>query len=448
MILNRASVNKISKFIYNTSLNLLIIGLPIIFDIRPYSSIEATKVIYFELCTIILSFSAILVFATSDKKIARYKTIDNSRNEKYILVFVTLLMGSFILSIFTSNNVLLDIFGAPNSKKGTLALTSLLILYFTSRYVISDRRLFFRKIEVCVFGSIPVLIYAMVQYFDLDVFDWKTDSISHISSTLGRSNFLGNYLSIMTLMTCMLIIRRNRSNSRIFYSIVLLMQIICTYLTLSRGSWISLISGISILLLLTALKYHNRVILIFLAIALIFGSIMYVSMEDSETFNKLSNFKNQNTDFDLYRNDSIDRRISLWADISPIILKRWIFGYGFENFTSIDSIRMINQEIINQNETFFDDPHNIIMKFWISGGILSMIALIGIFVTFFEYCLYWYRAENGDGIYYACLIAFLVAFLIPIQFNPDTIVVWVMFWLILGITPALLRPARSATPVA
>ncbi len=85
-----------------------------------------------------------------------------------------------------------------------------------------------------------------------------------------------------------------------------------------------------------------------------------------------------------------------------------------------------------------DHPHNLVLDLLMSSGALGLAAFLSILWTFYARSSKALRETAGseDGMLYAAVVSSATAFLIQAQFNPNVIVLWILFWTSLAIGSA------------
>ena len=241
------------------------------------------------------------------------------------------------------------------------------------------------------------------------------------------------------------------------FLIVLTLQVVCLALTLARGAWLGLTVGCVVFLALLALRWRERRLWQAAGLALVVGCSVLAAM----TFVRLPAGNEQATaagmSYPELRTESALRRSVIWQHALALIPARWPLGYGPATFQQVFSARYPPGTLYQGADAVVDDPHNLLLERLLATGMLGLAAYGGVVAAFVKLGLGLWRRSEGlatvqtptrpavrassaqrrhDALTAAAL-ASVAAYLTQALFNPDVVVLSMLFWLALAIMVAL-----------
>ena len=106
-----------------------------------------------------------------------------------------------ILATVLSVNPRTSLWGSYERRQGLLTLGAYVALFLLTATGLRTRAQAERLLTAIVWGSAPVIVYALLQAAAVDPLMWRTDAASPVLSTIGRANFLGSYLVLALPLT-------------------------------------------------------------------------------------------------------------------------------------------------------------------------------------------------------------------------------------------------------
>ncbi len=221
----------------------------------------------------------------------------------------------------------------------------------------------------------------------------NTDA-GRLDSTIGNAAYFGMYIILHIFLTFFMLIRwQGKRSVRYFYGMVLLLHIIILYFTATRGSMIGLIGGMLITTILIALIEKERIILRRIAIGVIFGIIIMIGgfvLVRNQPFIKQSLILNRFNVVSLegFKNQP---RYHLWLIAIKGFKERPILGWGQENYKNI-FFKYYHPALYN-SEIISDKPHNTVLEWLTSGGLLGLLGYLSIYLTTLYYV--WFSKKSN-----------------------------------------------------
>lgn len=118
---------------------------------------------------------------------------------------------------------------------------------------------------------------------------------------------------------------------------------------------------------------------------------------------------------------SVDRRVDIWNISFHAIRHQPVFGYGFGGIETAIGNSVITQ-FPSYLRFYIDDPHNLVLLYLLAGGTVGLIGLLGLVL----YSIYQSSDDTDD------LVGMLVSLFFLLFYNPQSILLHAMFWIVLG----------------
>ncbi len=125
-----------------------------------------------------------------------------------------------------------------------------LLLFFITASIKADMERIERIVKLFIIVLIPVSLYAVLQYYDIDLFAWPK---TRPASTIGHPVTLAALLGIALPFILSFFLSKSRNNIRLYWGILLSIFLFVIILTLSRGPWIGAFVS-SLIVLIESLK--------------------------------------------------------------------------------------------------------------------------------------------------------------------------------------------------
>ncbi len=413
--------------------------LPLIFDPTAAHTIEATKIAFF--CGMALGMAALfLALAASSRR-----PLSLSWRENPLVIPVLFYGLVWILATLNSPNPSGSFWGVSDS--GGLVPEIMLLVSFGlwTRALQSEKQLE-RLISAMLLGSVPIVLYGLTQALGLDPLNWRTDSISSVLSTLGRSTTLGSYLAMLVPFTMTGLFKSTNANAQRRYAILLTLQVVCLWLTQARGAWLGFLVGSLIYLGIFAVLWRSRLLAMVAIFVLLLGSALFFAMNKIPWTPGDHSASVSNMTSSELRQASVDKRMIIWRSTLPLIGERWLLGYGPGIFMDVFQSRYPVGSLYEGTDTLVDDPQNLFLSVLVNAGVLGLLAFGSLLAVTYAMLYQIIRAarERSRQFVSAAVLAAVTAFLIQGQFNPISIALWVPFWVCLVIGSVLFHWSKRA----
>lgn len=360
------------------------------------------------------------------------------RGKDFKWTLISKVAGLFILSLslttFTGLNLKVSVLGTEPYFQGLILYSYLFLFYLMVKTL---------KIQLEKYALVLSITALLVSFFAIK--DWILLNILNIPvptyagrvvSTFGQPNFYSGFL-LLTLPFSYLLyknIGKKLQNLGLISGLVSMIGILVSY---SRSTIL-----LALILLILGLIDQLKIKLKWLAIVflVIFISI-FIAWESSSGIigNEISK-PNLTNNPDLTK-ESVEKRIYIWPQVIKIAWQKPLWGYGLENihgaflnyFTKykhpiFEENLNISPVLISLKDLNLDRTHNYLLDLLLFSGILGLISYLGlVFLLFKKLLTSKISLENN------VLLVGLTTYLIWAQFQNQSVVHLIYFWLLAGL---------------
>lgn len=355
---------------------------------------------------------------------------------------------SNVLSTLLSDDIPYSAWGGSDRHGAITALCGVLLYLLVASQLQSSGQVMALILALAA-GSVPVCLYGFAQFAGLDPLPWQTDSVSPMLSTLGRSNFVAAYLAAVIPLTLVIAWRafnNQAATAKAAGAVLVGLQVGCLTLTQARAGWLAFVTGCTVFLVIACRPRGRRTTVLTVALFVVCSSAMFWGLERSlASAGEPSSLAAEGASTAERREESIDRRYTIWRHTLPLIGERWLAGYGPEMFMPIFNRRYPPGTLYDGSDTLVDDPHNVVLELAVNVGIVGLGAWLLMVCGYFVR-LYQWRGEHDlfRRQLTAGLAGAMVAYLIQAQLNPDVVVLTMLYWLLLAMVTGLrVHPVRQ-----
>jgi tetratricopeptide (TPR) repeat protein len=317
-------------------------------------------------------------------------------------------------------------------------------------------------------GSLPVCLYAFLQYAHLDPVVWLNQPRG-VSSTLGSSTALATYLAMVVPITVALAAGaadadsnprpKSRSGRRrrvgrmpelllgkhgryAGWVAVVTAQLAALTMTEVRGGLLALAGGLLVMLAVALWPTRRRVVLVGGGLAVLgiltAGAVLAVVPR---------------ADVGDGPDTSARQRLLIWQDaVQALAGPRLLLGFGPETQVLALEPRYPVELALRFENARFDRAHNLVLDTLLTTGLLGLAALVVTVFGVARAAVVGSRAQPGpDRWLTAGLLGAMTANLAAGQFAFDTAATGALFWLAAGLAAAPLAPRAEVSaplPVA
>lgn len=355
------------------------------------------------------------------------------RSEDRLPAFSALALGLiFALASAFSINSRTSLWGDYARQQGLMTVSAYLAVFLLTASFLRTRAQAERLWLALVWGSAPILIYALAQAIHLDPFDWRSDAASPLVSTLGRSNFLGTYLVLILPLT---VARLRVSAFTPLYILLLVAQLLCLALAQARSAWIGAVGAMLTLTILWATAARAKRMTYLLVTVVVCVVLLAASLTQMPGFNRLENITRVDE-------GSTAARLTIWQTTLSLIAARPLLGYGPETIPLVFPRVFPPQLVYYQGRlSGVDRAHNVWLDTAMSAGLLGVVFFGALLYTLARRSLKAWRAvsDPAERWLWVALAGSVVGHLIDLEFGFDLTATASIFWLILALIAALGR---------
>lgn len=310
---------------------------------------------------------------------------------------------------------------AQSRMTGLFLLIHLAALFFMLTTVpVSWRLVWWSSLAVSSIGS---FLGFLEKFFLTDLFHSR--DFNRASALFGNPTFLAGYLLMNVFVGLMLAWTEKDRRLKILAFILSAVSVFGVFLTQTIGDIGGLIMGLFLLAVYLAYCQSYKKTLIGLTVfILIFGPVFLLTKNNSFW----QNIPGVSRIVVISLSDSnLQNRFIAWNSGWQAFRERPLLGRGWENFY-FGFNKYYNPKLLGTgfSETYWDKPHNVFLEYLYNGGVVGLLAFLGLLAAFFYQ---WWKVKEFSLIF---LVFGLVAYLIQGLVVFDTFGVYLMFFLYLA----------------
>jgi putative inorganic carbon (HCO3(-)) transporter len=259
-----------------------------------------------------------------------------------------------------------------------------------------------------------IAIIGLLQYFGLNLVPWRNNvwQVSKSYSTIGNSNHFGTFLLTAFPFATIRFLHNQTTKSTIIFALIYgaLLTSLC------RGAWVGLAGGLVFLFF----SYPVRKKLAILLLIMVMVTIVLAPVNNWWLIRQIFSFSDE---VEMAINNDPEAgswRFLIWQEAVKALPDSLIIGTGPETLRYIAPERFV--------EKFPDQPvkaHNIYLEIAVTIGIPALIAYLW-FLKLIAVDL-----DRKEPLHFAVLLM-IVIYLLQGIFLVDTLVVYPLFWILLG----------------
>lgn len=365
-----------------------------------------------------------------------------------------------------------------------------LFLYFLILITIFKNKADWIKYNTILFiSNIPVVFIGLMQLLGLETFSpmkllpslrdaihkvfYPSQGGNQLDSTLGNSTYLAIYSVFFIFLFFITYLEEKRKQKKTWpYLTMIILNIIILFYTQTRGAQIGFAIGIfvsAVIIFFAGKKYkelkNKRKISLILIITTLLLYILLISfgnssfVKNSSTLNRLAKVSkfgnplsigekikevkdglyNPNVSYnDLYNISGDGTFTSRMLNIKMSLegfKEKPILGWGQDNYFYV--FAKYNDARMYAQEPWFDRTHNVFMDWLIAGGILGLLAYLGLYIV--AIYMMWskkvkkYNGETSDDFLEKALFTgLLVAYFIHNIFVFDNLISYMLYFIVLA----------------
>ncbi|MCL4366265.1 O-antigen ligase family protein [Patescibacteria group bacterium] len=358
--------------------------------------------------------------------------------QKFKWNLLTIASVVFILALFLTSFLGID---SKNSLLGSDPYFQGLVLYaylWLFSLLVASAKVEFRQWAFVLSLSATLVAFVAVREW-IAVYFFHQPMLTYagrVVSTFGQPNFYSGFV-LLTLPFTYYLFKNSSKKIQIFWLISGMISILGIFISFSRSAMLLTL----ILLVLALISQLKSRIKIAVAVFLILTTSAVLAFRFSLGIvgdELVEPFVTKNPDL---TQKSVEKRIYIWPQTFNIILQRPLLGFGLENggeafagyfeknkHAFFEENLKISPVLISLKELRIDRSHNYVLDLLLFSGLLGLLGWLGLLVVLFRQLGQTYHGLNKN-----VLLVSLVTYLVWIQFQNQSIVHLVYFWLIVGL---------------
>lgn len=416
---------------------LVIFLVPLYFSVifPTYNIFELSKLFILKVFVYFLLFLSVLKYVFYS-----LRSVSNSSEKinlslffkKYYLIPFIFILG-LGLNLFFSINPWQSFFGSYDRQAGYLSylfyflwFTLLVFSFLWSDNLKSRIRTIFFTVSLSAF---LVSIYGILQSLGIDFLNWPENPLltRRAFSTFGQPNFLASWLLLTLPIAGYLVYESKNFLIKFFGILVFSSQLICLFLTSSRGAMLALVFTLILLFfyLFKNVKINKKkkltlsLVIFFIAL----GSTLIFTLNSPERVKGLVDFTG----------GSLAARVNYYSSALEAISVHPFFGYGLENGAQVFLPYYSSDWGVYANVGISTDrAHNLALDILLSGGLFLLLLFA---ILYFYFLRLAFKNIFKTGINAQSLAIGLggLSYLISLLFNFSFVTGEIYFFLFLAI---------------
>ncbi|MFQ5400676.1 MAG: tetratricopeptide repeat protein [Anaerolineae bacterium] len=337
----------------------------------------------------------------------------------------------------TAVNWRLSLWGSYERGQGAVTLLTYLLLFVLAA---NQLRPFPRARQLATTMAMaagPLILFSLAQGMGWRPFGLVSDARSPLFATLGRANFLGAYLAILTPLTLALSFIARRRTLRLAWLALLAGELAVVGLTLARGAWLAAAVALASFALL---QWGGRLRRRWRALAWSGVGLLFLSGPLAVLW------------LGQYQRGSPAARLTIWQGVIELMRGRPLLGYGADALGVMFHRVYPPQIVYYQGRDFFvDRAHNLFLDWGATAGIPGLLAFSLVLISFVIVVVQALRRPQSPQ-QRALLVAVLAAILghtannlVSFDVTPTATAVWLLMGLGVALSAPLPQVLSAAT---
>ena len=402
-------------------------------------------------------------------KLTKGYKIKKSNINVPLLIFASLILFSGLFAEYKS----IAMKGMYNRYEGTMTYLYYLTIFFVAANTKYDKN-FLNRISLAL-GIVVVVngLLGISHFFGLNEVsntiaktvvlptDMANAGSGEIWSTFSHPNYLSGFAAIATAYFLYLSGMSETNIDKLKYGLLTVLSFSLIISSLSSSGILTFIVVLPVILLLTAYLSREKVKSM-LVIGSVLGSCLMVLILMNNFNNQVSDeiinifkgiplsaatIKNAEASEQAIEEITLEEfnlpqpgwssgtgRTYIWGKTIDLIMEKPFLGHGLDTLTYYfpqnDKYKVSN---IWRYVTLVDKPHNIYLGIAFGSGVVGLMALLTIILSYLLKTLSSIKEKSCDIIYTPAIFLAIVAFLVQGLFNDSIIGLSIIFWLLMGV---------------
>lgn len=348
---------------------------------------------------------------------------------KAVLLFSSVILLADLLGV----SVYKSLWSNYERMEGFVLILHLVLYYFVASSVLNTKLRWKNFFNVSIVGSVLMSFHGILQLMGKADIHQGTD---RIDASFGNASYFAIYLVFHIFLSLYMFVSSEATKfQKWLYGSVALLELIILYYTATRGAILGIIGGLFLtgLLILFKEKENKSLRKIgYTTVAVVFVIIASFILLKNTSFVKtnpilgrfsslsLSEFKTQG-------------RYFVWPMAVKGITERPILGWGQENFNFVFN-KYYDPGMFGQEE-WFDRTHNMVLDWFIAGGLLGFLAYVSMYVALLYYI--WRKESTLKLTEKSILTGMVAAYVFHNMFVFDNLISYILFFSTLAFVSSL-----------
>ena len=337
--------------------------------------------------------------------------------EQYDLALALMLVFVLISGIFVKG---------IESFTSSLVMIALTLGYILTGSLVTNRRLADSVIKTIIVSSVPVSVYAIVEYA-VAMFGGTLDSFGGASATFASPDVLAVFLLVSAVSSLYFVFARRHVGTKIFYAFLLIVNLLAILSTLRV---FALIAGIFGLLAYFSLRVKSVAGIIIGALALLPYAVLVFP---DEWLVAISGWP-------IIDGGVISEAILVWINARKMALGNLFTGVGM----GADSF--VTEYFNYAGGQVAENSHNFLLQIFCEAGIFALVAFVLVFIIRLKHrSIYVPYTDNSQVSlitrFSEVIIVVLMAYGLFTSLWSD-MTMYYLFWCVFGLGSAVLRISK------
>lgn len=343
-----------------------------------------------------------------------------------VLSAFALFVGIIAIADFLGENPYKSFWSNFERMEGLIGLVHLFAYFLIATSVLNTKKLWRRFFNTSLFVGMIVGIYGLFQLSGALVIN---QGGARVDGTFGNAAYLAIYnLFNIFIAAFFLSISKKVTLARVWYGLIIILNLIILYHTATRGVILGLIGGVLLSAALIALferenlKVRKGAIVTLIGLAVLVGGFFMARntafVKDSDVLSRLATISLEGG----------SARFMVWNMAFEGFKEKPILGWGQENFNLV--FNKYYDPGMYAQEQWFDRAHNVFFYWLIAGGILGLLAYLSLFIS--ALYLLWAKIEDLPVVSKSILTGLFAGYFFQNLFVFDNVVSYVLFFSVLG----------------
>lgn len=341
-------------------------------------------------------------------------------------------------STFFAVHIPTALYGSDGRYNGLWTHELYLLLFTLFSTIPADFNRLKRIVRLFVLSLIPVAVYALIQYMNIDPIPWPPYSLERTASTVGNPVTLGALIGLSLPFALTFFFEQHKLNTKICWGFVFFILLSASVSTFSRGPWIGTTVALAIVILLGAcskLFPVKRVLILSLCILAVSSALFAYKHRNTENVLDRVNITALKTE------GGLQTRLLYYRSALRAIKDHPVMGVGFENFRNIYPRYRQAEDGPDSIDETPTAVHNGYIQATLTNGIPALLLYFALLACIYTLLIKTFIKSHDVKLKYIIggFLAAITGYLIQDLSGWLEIAVTPFFWIVLGLSVSLVN---------